>query len=222
MRPIRMTACALLIASSAPLLPTVPGAAAPDAPTAPFRSVELRNGGELVIGYASRQSVTLGSPSGRARVIDGRLLVEACAEHCRHGERRRVTVLTPSIDGVTVSNGGLLRIEGSFPRQDALAASVEQGGTIDIRGAQAARVAASIAQGGRIFTRPLDSLTASVRNGGRIAYWGNPSVREAVAHGGVVERGRPEDEARPLADFDPAPLPPLPELPPLPHHRRSR
>jgi len=224
MRPIRMAACAcaLLIVLTAPALLTAPGAAAP-APrrTAPFRSVELRNGGEVLIRHAARQSVTFASERSRARVVEGRLVLENCPGRCGHGDRTRVTILTPVLDGVAVSNGGAIRVEGNFPRQPSLSASVAQGGTIDIRDMRAAGVAASISQGGRIFTRPLESLTASVRSGGRIAYWGDPSVQRAIAGGGIVERGRPEDEGKPLAEFDP-PLPRLPELPRLPNHRRGQ
>jgi hypothetical protein len=215
-------ACALLIALTASQLIPGPGAAAPAArQTAPFRSVELRNGGEVVIRHAPAQSVSLGSDQSRARVVDGRLVVEICPRHCAHGERRPVTILTPALDGVAVSNGGFLRVEGPFPGQASLSASVEQGGTIDVRALRASSVAASISQGGRIFTRPLGSLTASVRSGGRVAYWGDPSVQRAISGGGVIERGAPEDEGKALADFDP-PLPRLPELPSLPHHPRSR
>lgn len=224
MRAIRMAAfvCALLFTSTAAFLHVAPGAAAPgERKTAPFSSVELRNGGEVLIRHSKRQSVVLSSEQSRARVVDGRLVVEICPRHCAHGDRTPVTVLTPALDGVAVSNGGILRIEGAFPRQRALAASVEQGGTIDARAMQAEAVAASIAQGGRIFTRPLLSLTASVRSGGRVAYWGDPTVRRAIAGGGVVERGRAEDEARPLAEFDP-PLPRLPRLPHLPDRGRDR
>jgi Putative auto-transporter adhesin, head GIN domain len=223
MRPIRLAACALLIALTAPLFLTAPGTAAPSArQTAPFRSVELRNGGEVLIRHAPEQRIIFASEGSRARVVDGRLIVEVCPKRCAHGDRTPVTVLTPSLDGVAVSNGGMIRVEGSFPRQTALSAAVEQGGTIDIRGMKAASVAATISQGGRMFTRPLDSLIASVRSGGRVAYWGDPSVQRAIAGGGVIEQGRPEDEGRPLAEFDPPPIPPLPQLPPIPHHRRSR
>jgi hypothetical protein len=223
MRPIRLAACALLIALTAPLAFIAPGAAAPSPrQTAPFRSVELRNGGEVLIRHAPSQSIVFASERSQARVVDGRLIVEICPERCAHGDRMPVTVLTPFLDGVAVSNGGILRVEGIFPSQPSLSASVEQGGTIDIRGMRAANVAASISQGGRIFTRPLAALTASVRSGGRVAYWGDPKVQRAIAHGGVIERGDPEDEARPLAEFDPPPLPRLPELPPIPNHRRSR
>ena len=222
MRPIRTAACALLIALTAPFYTLAPGAAAPGAPLpAPFHSVELRNGGEVVIRHAASQRVVLGGERGRARVVDGRLVLETCPGRCAHGDRTLIIVLTPTLDGVAVSNGGILRVESDFPRQSALAASVEQGGTIDIRQMRAASVAASISQGGRIFTRPLASLTASVRSGGRVAYWGDPSVQRAIAGGGVIERGRPEDESKALADFDP-PLPRLPKLPALPNQPRNR
>jgi hypothetical protein len=224
MRPIRTAACAcaLLIALTAPQIFIAPGAAEPGARRmAPFRSVELRNGGEIVIRHAGTQSVSLASGQSRARVVDGRLLVEICPRHCAHDEPRRVTILTPALDGVAVSNGGILRIEGAFPGQPAIAASVEQGGTIDIRAIRAASVAASISHGGRIFTRPIASLAASVRSGGRVAYWGDPTVQRAISGGGIIERAPPEDEGKALAEFDPV-LPRLPQLPPLPHHRRSR
>jgi hypothetical protein len=212
----------MFIALTATQLFTAPGAAAPGPrQTAPFRSVELRNGGDVLIRHAPRQSVIFASDRSRARVVDGRLVVENCPGRCAHGDRTAVTILTPALDGVAVSNGGTIRIEGAFPRQAALAASVEQGGTIDIRKMQAANVAAAIHQGGRIFARPLASLTASVRSGGLVAYWGDPAVRRSIAGGGVVERGSPEDEGKTLAEMDPQ-LPRLPRLTPLPNHRPNR
>lgn len=224
MSPTRMAACALalLIALTATQFFVGPGTAAPAVRPMPlFRSVELRNGGEVVIRHDSRQSVMFASDRSRARVIEDRLVLDNCPGRCAHDDRTRVTVLTPALDGVAVSNGGLIRVDGPFPSQPSLAASVEQGGTIDIRVLRATNVAASISQGGRIFTRPLASLTASVRSGGRVAFWGNPAVQRSIAGGGVVERGKPEDEGKALADMDP-PLPRLPELPQLPKHRPSQ
>jgi len=188
---------------------------------ASFRSVALSSGGEVVIRYGPAQSVSVLSGSiqrASPTVEGGRLRIGRCRPDCPHGERLRVEIVTPSLDAVAVDNGGTIVVADGFPRQAELSAAVEQGGRIDARGIEAARVSASVAQGGIIFTRPVTALAASVRHGGIVTYWGDPSVTRAVQGGGVVQRGDPADERRPLSRLqpDPAFLPPPRPVPPVP------
>jgi hypothetical protein len=199
-----------------------PAAGAQPLQVAPFRSVELRNGGEIVIRQGPEQQVTLvqgDRGNARLQVVDGRLIVDKCRTGCRHGARPRLVITMPAVDGLAVAHGGVIRTDGRFTRQASLAAAVEQGGTLDIRAMTASNVAAAVDNGGRIFTRPLESLTASVRSGGNVTYWGSPAVRRAIAGGGVIEQGDPADAERPLAELAP-PHPILPVLPRLPDHPR--
>jgi len=191
---------------------------------APFRSVALNSGGEVVIRYGPAQAVSVLSGSAQrasATVEDGRLSLGRCRPDCPHGERLRVEIVTPSLDSVAVSNGGTIVVEPGFPNQPELGAAVEQGGRIDARGIEAGHVSASVAQGGIIFTRPVRALDASVRHGGIVTYWGDPRVTRAVQGGGVVTRGEPADERRPLDGLQPdpphiAPIKPIPPVPPVP------
>ena len=189
-------------------------------PVPPFRSITLRGGGEVTLRHGSVQKVVVlqGDPSvARIAVNDGRLRIENCHMDCPDRHRLRVEITSPSISGVSVGDGGVVRAVGDFPPQQALGAAVSQGGGVDLRALPAAHVAAAVDSGGRILVRADQTLSASVRQGGIVAYWGRPRVTRAIEGGGVVTQGSEHDVA-PLAEPVPPP-PPLPSLPGLPNRR---
>jgi hypothetical protein len=189
---------------------------------APFTSVELRDGGSVVIRHGPAQRVTVVEPGARDAeiVVEGdRLRISRCRS-CRHDRRLRVEVITPVLESVSVRDGGTIALEGQFPAQARLVATVFSGGAIDVRTLNAEQVTAAVEQGGGIFTRPSSQLDASVTQGGAITYWGDPTVRSNVEHGGVVARGRSEDANRPLQEMGRRLLPVAPVPPvPAPLHR---
>ena len=192
-----------------------PGAAAQE--VAPFESVALSDGGEVVIVHGPAQRVTIVEGEAGIRVEGGRLLIGDCPAGCRRGHRRlRVEIVTPSLTGVSVADGGVVRTEGAFPRQPAIAASVASGGVIDLRALPAGRARAAVSQGGIILLSADETLDAAIAEGGRITYWGRPRVRSSVRHGGALERGDAADFARPLTELGPI-TPPVPPLPPVPN-----
>lgn len=176
----------------------------------PFDSVAMSSGGQVTIRHGPAQSVTVRQGNAPIRVTGGRLVIEHCRRGCRRGERLAVEIVTPRLGSASVSDGGLMRVQGRFPAQSALAASVASGGAIDLRAVPARQVTASVAHGGIILVSPGERLTASVRQGGRISYWGTPVVQSSIEGGGVVERGTAADRDRPLAD--PHPVLPPPSL----------
>lgn len=185
---------------------------------APFRSVALRSGGEVVIRHGEAQRVTILQGEGtRISVVEGgKLLIDNRGRS--HRVRIRVEIVTPVLEGVSVQDGGRLAVEGSFPRQGSIVAAVANGGAIDLRRLPVGRATAAVSQGGMIAVRPSDRLAAAVSHGGVITYWGNPSVTPAIRDGGVVQRGEPGDADRPLGEPAPgipsiAPIPPLVPLP---------
>jgi hypothetical protein len=192
-------------------------------PVGYFDSVELHDGGHVVVrpGTARRVTVLQGG-AGAARIaVHGQRLVihHEPGAHRRH-ERLEIEVVTPELTAVSVSNGGTVRTAGAFSARPSIAASVEQGGTIDIRSVAADAVVASVDSGGRIFASPRRTLTASVRSGGAITYWGTPHVTRSVRDGGVVAKGAPGKADQPLTELDPGlpvipPIPPLPPVPPI-------
>ncbi|HYC58082.1 MAG TPA: DUF2807 domain-containing protein [Thermoanaerobaculia bacterium] len=174
-------------------------------PVGHFESVALHSGGHVVVRQGATQRVTLISGDLRAARIgvrEGRLVIHnAGRKHGRH-ERLRVEVVTPDLTAVSVSNGGTLEIADAFSAQATIAASVEQGGTIDIRPVAADSVVASVYSGGKIFTHPRRTLTASVRSGGNVTYWGNPLVTRSIRDGGVIVKGKPAHAGKPLSALD--------------------
>ena len=171
------------------------GTADIEIPVGHFESIELHNGGHVIIRQGATQSVTLvsGDPDAVDIAVRGqRLVIQNHGSHRRrHNERLEVEIVTPELTAVSVSNGGTLETAGEFPAQSKIAASVEQGGTVDIRTVPADAVVASVDSGGGIFIHARQTLTASVRSGGAIRYWGNPRVTRSVRDGGSVSKGAP-------------------------------
>lgn len=177
-------------------------------PLAPFRSVTLRGGGEVILRHASTQRVTLlkGSTDySSATIADGgRLVIDRCQSDCPRGYELVVEVLIPEIGDIAVKDGGTIQSHGRFPRQTELGVAVNDGGTIDLRSMTVDVVTAAVQHGGRIFTAPQRALVAHIAQGGGITYWGNPQVTSSVEQGGVVVKGAAADADRPLPQLGPS------------------
>jgi hypothetical protein len=194
-----------------------------DLPVNPFRSIELRHGGHVIVRHGAVQRVSMLEGDPRCAAVgvgsDERLVIESSGRACHGGRSMLIEVVTPQIAALYVSNGGTLQTRGGFGGQPSLEAAVEQGGTIDMRSIAADNVEASVNSGGRIFTNVRTALTADVTSGGLVAYWGSVrDVNRVIRHGGVVGRGKAEDADKPLSEMGPdlAPIPPIPALPALP------
>lgn len=197
------------------LLSTTLASAQTVIPVGPFRSVELHDGGNVIVRRGQTQRVTLVTGSLRCtqvRLAEQRLVIEHGGRECPRHERMQLEVVTPELWAVAVSNGGTVQSVGAFPVQPTIKADVEQGGTIDIRSMAADAVDASVYSGGRIFTSPRATLAAAVQSGGVITYWGDARVRQAVRGGGVVQRGTRADAAKPLSELGAV----VPAVPPVP------
>jgi hypothetical protein len=219
---------ALVLAVSEPV------AAQTVVPVAPFRSVELSDGGEVILRHGPTQRVTLLKGSldyTRVTIADGhRLVIDKCKSRCPRGYALEIEIVTPDIAGILVAHGGTIQSRGSFPRQAEIGAAVRHGGTIDIRSMALDRVIASVEQGGRIFTTAQIALSASVVSGGLITYWGDALVKSSIRHGGVIIKGTADEAEKPLSDLSPplASPPPVPSLRPIQplrnplRHQRSK
>ena len=192
-------------------------------PVAPFGSVELHDGVEVILRHGPTQSVTLLKGSldyTSIRIADAVLIIDTCKNRCPRGYKLEIEIVTPNIVGILVSDGGTLQSLGDFPRQPEIGVTVRQGGTIDIRSMGGDNVTASVEQGGRIFTMPQTTLFASVVYGGEINYWGEARVESSVRDGGAVTRRTADEADKPLSDFGPnlsvpAPVQPVPPIQPL-------
>src|SRR5688572_2816361 len=96
-------------------------------PLGQFRSVELHDGGHVILRHGQTQRVTLLTGSLRCtqvRVADGqRLVIENHGgPECRRHERLRIEVITPELSAVSVTNGGMVQSVGAFPVQAAIEA----------------------------------------------------------------------------------------------------
>ena len=228
MRPMSHAFKTLLAAVIPSLLLLAPaaGLAGTVVPVERFRSVKLRNGGEVVLKYSpTTQRVTvMGSPEYTTTTVmeGGELVIQN--DGCPKGYRMVVEVLTPDLEGVMVSDGGTIRSVEGFPRRAALNVAVASGGVVDLRSMTVDQVTAAVQQGGRILTRPREALVAAVAHGGAIVYWGNPHVTSSIQKGGVVTKGAAEDLDRPLPDLGitATPVPPAPPVAPAPAKRVRR
>ncbi len=184
-------------------------ASAPVAPQgevslAPFKSIELRAGGTVVLRHGLSQRVTLLQGSldyTQVTVADaGRLVIDKCKTKCPRGYKLEIEIVTPDIAGLSVADGGWIQSRGNFPRQPAIGVTVSHGGMIDIRSIEADSVTASIAQGGRILVSAQNALSASVVDGGIITYWGDARVVSSIQRGGDVTKGSAVEANQPLAE----------------------
>jgi len=194
-----------VVPAALPLMVPAAGSAETVIPVGSFRSVTLRNGGEVIVRHGSSPRVTLlqgTTEYSKATIVDGdRLVIDRRSDRCPRGYRLAVEVLVPSVDDVKVMDGGTIRTEGSFPQQSELQVTVENGGTIDLRSMPADRVTAAVHSGGRIFTTPRATLSARIAEGGIVTYWGRPNVTSSVKDGGVVTRGAAADADKPLQEL---------------------
>jgi len=173
---------------------------------APFRSVELHGGGEVILRRGSTQRVTLlKGDADCAKVMTddaGRLVIEKYSAGCHRKYDLQVEVVAPHFAELAVSDGGHINSIGDFPRQPEIRTAVRNGGSVDLRSLPADRVIASVAEGGRILVMPQTILTASVANGGQITYWGEPRVEKSIQHGGAVNKGTAADLNEPVSEAD--------------------
>jgi hypothetical protein len=213
---VRLSALLIVVAA--------PAAAQTVVPVAPFRSVELHDGGHVILRHGATQRVTLlkGSTDcphftladGDRLVIDkykGRGIYQG---QCPRGYELEIEIIMPDIAEIFVADGGTIESRGSFPRQAEIKTIVRNGGTIDIRTIVTDRVTASVEEGGRILTMPQVTLSASVASGGQITYWGDARIESSVRDGGTITKGTAAEADKPLSEFGPQ-VPPLPPVPPL-------
>jgi hypothetical protein len=193
----RVLVASIFLLAPLPIQPTIQ--------VGPFSSIEVPNGGHVILRASPTQRVTLARGSldyTRWSVTEGRaLVIDKCFRKCPRGYRLEIEILTPRFTGVALANGGTIQTRGNFPRQSDLAVAVSHGGTIDVRSIVASRVTASVEQGGRILTVPQASLFARIAQGGLITYWGDPQVRSSVQHGGVVSKGSADEINLPLSEI---------------------
>ncbi|HEY2034781.1 MAG TPA: DUF2807 domain-containing protein [Rhizomicrobium sp.] len=182
----------LLLASAATLFATS-ALAGETLNVGPFRTVQLRGGGQVTIHQGDQQRVTLNAGSTRYTSFtidrDGTLVIDACNNSCPNGEYDlRIDIATPDIHGVAVDGGGDIVATSDFSSH-RVGAAVNGGGTIDMRAVRADSVNAAVNGGGKIKVYAAGDLHAAVSGGGLIEYWGNPKVRSAVSGGGDVRQG---------------------------------
>lgn len=187
LRP-RLAAAALL---TLPLLLAGSAFAATGVSVAPFKSIQLRGGGHVILRHGAVQHVTLVKGSTqftRFKIDGGELTIDICNENCPQHYDLEIEIVSPAIDGLAIQGGGEIESRGDFPKQGKIGAAVNGGGTIDIRAMSAEQVDAVVNGGGDIKTKPVRALHAAVNGGGEIAYWGNPEVALAVNGGGAVTK----------------------------------
>ena len=219
----RLSAIARL--SALLIVVAAPAAAQTAVPVAPFRSVEMHDGGHVILRHGATQRVTLlkgGVDCPNFTLADGGRLVidkykgrDKHKGQCPRGYELEIEIITPYIDEIVASDGGVIQSRGSFPRQAEIKTAVRNGGTIDIRTIVTDRVTASVEEGGRVLTMPQVTLSANVASGGQITYWGDARVESSVRNGGGVIKGTAAEADKPLSEFGPQ-IPPPPPAPPRP------
>ena len=141
LRASRLLAIARL--STLLIVVAAPAAAQTAVPVAPFRSVEMHDGGHVILHHGATQRVILlkgGVDRPHFTLADGGRLVidkykgrDKHKGQCPRGYELEIEIITPYIDEIVASDGGVIQSRGSFPRQTEIKTAVRNGGTIDIR-----------------------------------------------------------------------------------------
>jgi hypothetical protein len=173
---------------------SAPAVAAELVPVSPFRSVELRGGGNVVVvpGPAQRVTIVEGSSSfTEIRVgSDGKLRIDVCNNRCPQHYRLRIEIQSPYVPDLAVAGGGAITTQAGFRPQAQLSAAVNGGGRIDARSLLATSVSASVNGGGDVTVYPRSLLSASINGGGLVRFKGNPQIASAIHGGGLVQSVR--------------------------------
>ena len=169
-----------------------------------FSSIHVPGNAHVVLRPAAFQRVTLVSGNlsySRIAVTDaGVLVIDKCRRKCPPDYELEIEIDLPSIAMLSVADGGWIRSEGRFSRQNEIEIDVSNGGTIDVRSMPADRVIASIDQGGQIRTIAGVTLSAKVTHGGAVTYWGNARVKSSIEDGGCVSKGSADEIDAPPVD----------------------
>jgi hypothetical protein len=172
---------------------SAPALAVESLPVPPFRSVELRGGGnvEVVPGPRERVTIVQGSSQFTHAYVDrsGKLIVETCNAECPHLYHMQLQIESPRVPDLAVSGGGAITVAPGFVPQPQLSGAINGGGKIDARAVEAADVSAAVNGGGDLLVHAASNLSGAVRGGGTVRYWGNPQVSSAIAGGGTIRRG---------------------------------
>ena len=176
------------------LVAAVPAIAAETVPVSPFRQIDLRGGGNVLVRPAAVQRVTIIEGSRQVTTMriarERTLQIDACNGQCPRNYRLRIVIETPNIEGLAIKGGGQITAAPGFRVQKNLATAVQGGGRIDAREMASANVAAAINGGGELLVSPVADLAAAVRGGGAIRYTGNPRVSSVISGGGSISRAR--------------------------------
>lgn len=204
MRSAHVLAGGLLVLSAVPCAQAAAQSEPRSVEVAPFRSVELRSGGKVVLRTGPTHRVTFlkGSPDDVQVSIESgdELVIEKRKSKSERRHELEIEVITPELERLTVAHGGMIQSRGTFPRQAAIDVTVDNGGTIDIRSMSVGSITASVLSGGRIFAKPLTAMAASVVQGGNITYWGDARVTPSIEKGGVIVRGDPSEADQPYRE----------------------
>jgi len=181
MRPTIVLAAALAVLS-------VPALAGQQVSLAPFQTVDMHGGVDVVLKHGDVQRVTLLKGTTQyttLKVTNGKLEITGCDFwRCPWGYESRVEIVTPKVVALDVHGGGDLIAQGSFPQQDKLSLNVHGGGDADVRAIPVRNVSAEVHGGGDLRVTAQQSLSGSVGGGGDVTYWGHPKEVNVATHGG--------------------------------------
>lgn len=180
---------AILLASAAMFL-AAPAFAQQTVALAHFDRVSATDGADVSVRHGATQQVVLlkgDTQTSLVEVQDGKLVIKTCRyQLCPWHYQLKVAVTTPDLRGVSADDGADIRAEGSFPAQQMLAASADDGGDLDLRAIPAAHAEAKAKDGGEIRIKATASLNASATDGGEVKYSGRPQLNMHSDDGGEI------------------------------------
>src|SRR3982750_4468012 len=131
----------------------------------PFRSVQLRGGGNVIVvpGPVQRVSLVQGSTQFTKFSMreGGELRIDACDMRCPQNYDLKIRIESPHVPNAAIAGGGVISAAGGFAPQSQVSAAIHGGGKIDLRAVEANDVSAAINGGGEVLVHPRSVLSAA-------------------------------------------------------------
>jgi Putative auto-transporter adhesin, head GIN domain len=173
----------------------------------PFSSIHLAGSNRVTVYVGGEQSVVVHADDNliehvTTNVRDGALVVSETGSYATTSPMA-VDVTVPELDSVTLSGSGILGVEGVSSRAfvvrapgsgiikasgtaNALDASLDGSGDVQLQDLLAQDARASVSGSGRMQVHATRTLVASISGSGAIFYTGGPQVTQSISGSGVV------------------------------------
>jgi hypothetical protein len=158
----------------------------------PFETVVAKGGGNIYFHYSPNTKVEI---KGAGSCVE-KFIVEVSSntlsinpkngfsENCRS----EIHIFTPMVKEIQQDGGGSIKIKEGFASVDVFKCSINGGGNVKMTALRVDSLFASIDEGGEISAQVNKILHGKISGGGVIYYQGDPTVESFISGGGAIKQ----------------------------------